>query len=377
MRHLAQSVRALALLALLLLPMQARCANIYFMGSEDIDFILLAGALNTTTCSNATICVGTNAYSRTAVTVTTDTTADPPATQVVTPNFGNRGSLWLHMSFGTSGISSSYGLTTSNVPLFNFYGSDGVRRLYVRGTGTRGQVKVSKRTAAGSFTDLVSCAASTFPNPIGAAQAIDIQLVYAVVGSITLYADGTSFCTYSGDVTTDSVTAVSQFEVNGDGYSVSGADNGYYSQVIVGDSNSRSYVLQTLVPQAAGTTQQWTSATAANLKSVSPGVISDLTFNLTATSSQISDWTIPALALGTWTPIAVKQAARISRGATGPQNFEVTCRPNGQADTGGGSTAPGTSFANFALYWATNCATASPWASGDFTGGNFGVRSLP
>ena len=344
-------------------------ATIYFAGGEDIDGLPTRYAVTYAQFNYR------HAFARGSFNINGDgAELDPPTYSAALPATSDLTSLWFHAQWASAwGSGAPTTTTTLNSQMLRIFSSDGVARLVVRGTGTDGQMKISKRNAAGDFTDLVTCPAGAFPLP--ALTAFDLELNYGTSGSITLYANGLSFCAYAGDVTTDGVTTVNQIELAGGPYGV--FNNGQWSEIIESDSDTRAMAVQSLTPTIAGTTQQWSGATAAALKNGSLGAVDDTTYNATTTDNQISDWTIPALASGNWNVLAVRQVARMSIGGTGPQHAAFSARPAGQADQLSGSVAPSPGgFGNFSAYWAVNPATSAPWVPADLTGANFGVKSL-
>ncbi len=353
-----KSLAAFVLGFWLFVPLIAEAATIYFAGDVPSDFSPLSGSGWTTggaydptfTSGNLEVSLGKTGW--------------PPNGQtLLTPTFTPISSLWLHFFFGAATTSTQY-----QGELVGFYGSDGVMRLAIQGSGANNTLQIATRDSSGTFTNLVSCA---MPFSLAGGYPFDVNVVYSTTGSITLYQNGVLACSYSGNITTNGTTALNQVEWNAP-YGAS--TRGYVSQVIVSDSPTIGRHLLEMLPQAAGTTQQWSGATVGNISKAPPN---DSTFNSTATANQISDWTVPALPTGTWVVEGVKQVARVNIGGSGPQHFAFTCRPNGQNDTASATQSPTTSFAPYAVYWSTNCATGAPWAPADFTGANFGIESLP
>jgi hypothetical protein len=257
---------------------------------------------------------------------------------------------------------------------------DGVARILVLGTGTNGQLKVSKRNAAGTITDLATASAN-LTNCASTTVPIDIKIVYGCTSgdTILLYENGTQVVNFTGaSICTDSATTL-----NSVGFSylntVANTTSGVFSEVIVNSSNTLGMALWTLTPHAAGNTQLW-SGTVADIDKF---VINDSTFISTGTNSQLSQWTVSDIAppSGTWAVQAVVQSARVLVGTTGPQHFAWNVRTGSTlADYNTGSNAPITSFSNFPNHiWATNPATSAAWQFSDLTasGFNLGLESLP
>jgi len=352
--------RLLLALALIAAPLCEASATILFAGGEDIDTTFVGAVSITTTAGQFRA-----GYGRAALSVIgSNSPSDPPAVRFQTPTFANQGTIWVHAEHIASATTSSTAQQSVRI-----FGSDGNPAILVRGTGTAGQVKISTRNTAGTITDLVTCTNGAWP--LAALNKIDISLVYAVSGSVTMYANGTSICTFSGDVTTNSRTLVNQVEFAGNG---SASTTTSWSELIVATTDTRNMNLVTLAPVANGNTMAWSGV----VGSVNPTTISDASNINTGSNSQIAEFTVGSLPAGLFQVLGVAQKARIQVGTSGPLNFEFVQRPgSGGTDYVGCSTAGTTSFANYACYMATNPAGGA-WVTGDFGAGtNFGVESLP
>jgi hypothetical protein len=350
----------LLICSLLAAQISSAFATILFAGGEDLDVSLIGG---TTVSTGAT--TFRSGYARSSLGVSNAAITDPPGIRIVTTVFANQATIWVHAENFSNG-----GGTTSGFQPIGIYGSDGVRRLLLRGTGTANQVKISTRNTAGTITDLVTCTLSAYPTT--SLTKVDWFINYAVAGRATLYAAGVQICDYSGDITTNSVTAVNQVDFANFGSTV----GTFWSEIIVATTDTRDMNLATCAPQANGTNQTWTG-TASN---VNPTTINDASAITTATSNAIAEFTCPSLPAGTFTVPAVVQSARVQIGSTGPQNYRFIARPgSGSTDYDSGADIVGsTSFANSGpLIWATNPAGGA-WSTGDLGAGtNFGLKSRP
>jgi hypothetical protein len=291
------------------------------------------------------------------------TAADPPTNRAALPSFSGVSSLWVHARFSPSASTTSSG--TQPVRLYD--GS--TCRLIIRGTGTNNTLKLSSRTAAGTITDLLTFSANVWTN--SAVNTFDLFVNYAVSGSATLYLNGTSVGTYTGDVTTDSATTLSQVEFSG-GIGV----NTSWSECLVRTSDTRSSRVWYIGPQAAGNTQGWTPNTVGNINEVGAN---DTTLISTSSNNILSEWTTPtSIPSGSWSVDAIGQSARVQVAVTGPQHFDWVCRTaDGTDNLAGASLAPSTSFGNFRKLWLTNPKTAADWGTSDITTGfNLGIKSL-
>jgi hypothetical protein len=332
-------------------------ATILFAGGEDIDY-----------AQNGVVTVDTGsaqhrtAFSRYALDPAA-VSGSPPVNHITSPTFTATTSFWVSMQTQTSGTS-----TSANNEGVTLYGSDGVRRLYLRGSGLN-IIKVSKRNAANTFTDLVTCNASY---PTGPLEKVDWFINYAVAGQVTLYRNGVQFCNFTGDVTTDGITTLNQIEFG----SFNTVFLTSFSEMIVSTTDTRSMNLFTCAPAANGTNQTWTG----NQTNVNANTANDATPLTTPSNNQTAEFTCPALPAGSFSVPAVITAGRALRGTTGPQNFRFVARPSsGSTDFDSGSDIPmTTNFANYRFKWDTNPACSCAWTTNDVTTGvNFGVLSKP
>lgn len=364
MRH-TKSVASVAvsLAFLCLLTVQA-FATILWAGGEDLD-VTLIGTSNV----DATSGHFRSTYARYALQARNqdNSVSDPPNGRIQSPNFAATTQFWFHAEYY-----APQNTTSSGQQLICLKDAAGVCRLTIRGTGSAGQVKISKRNAAGTFTDLVTCTASMMPiNGIGK---LDWFNNYNTSGTSTLYWNGVQNCTYSGDTTTDSATQLASFYLAQAWVNVG---NDAWSEIIVSTTDTRDMNLFTCAPQANGTTQTWTG-TASN---VNPTSITDTASINTTSTNQFANFTCPSLVSGTFTVPAVISNARVTVTGSGPANFRYSTRPAGASadyDSGADIVASGV-FTNGTPYiWTTNPDTSAAWTTGGLGAGvNFGIKSRP
>jgi hypothetical protein len=228
-----------------------------------------------------------------------------------------------------------------------------------------------KRNAAGTYTQLGSNFTVSAMNTTGVFS-LDINIVYGVSGSVTIYFAGTSVFSFSGDTTTDSATTLNSVEFAG---MAAGSSNVVWSEVIIADSDTRSMGLWLLNSSTSGTDTQWTG-TASN---VNKAAISDSTFISSGTAAQINEYKTGGIAVptGVYLVPAVTQSMRALAAATGPQHVDMGFNFNGSRFWSS-DFAPGLSFGNFSnLVWPTNPSTSAPWTVSDLTAAtfNYGVQS--
>lgn len=343
--------------------------NVYWGGTEDIDFAAYAGAFATSYYDSA--------WSRTALGLSVGSTTWPIASFYSNlGSFGNLSSFWFHCSLSDEGSNA----TTANGIWLAFADSGGVGRILVRGTGTAGQVKISTRNAAGTITDLSGAisASGALPNVTTPPMKVDLFVNYAVSGQIQLYINGVLAAdTGAGvNVTTDSATSLSFFYLSSP--STSGA-HWDYSQVFVADSDTRGAGLWLVNSNTAGNAQTWTG-TATN---VNKAAINDGTFISAASTGLIEEFKSGGIALptGTFAVAAVIMTSRAEGGSGGgPTRVEYVTRVGSTDFVGGTWTPPVGSFANDTQNYkqATNPGTSAAWTTADLTATtfNYGVESV-
>lgn len=310
------------------------------------------------------------------------TTADPPTNYIRSDAFTGQSTVWI-----TWRAMRANNYTNTNTVLFRALDGS-TPRLYIRGattgdSGSNGSLKIEKRTAAGTYTTLastVTCATSSTlcynaTTDASVPRKYDLKIIYGTSGEITLYQNGVSIASYTGDVTTDSATSLSKIELC-DARGGAGGENTAISEIIVANADTRGMALWTLHPQAAGTTQNWTPSTVGN---VAKSALNDATYVSTNANDTLSGWTTPTSApTGNWNVLAITQNARVQRSVTGPQSFAYYCRSGG-TDNVGADIGANTGFTNHAQkLWATNCTSGAAWAIGDIASGfNLGIKSRP
>lgn len=274
-------------------------------------------------------------------------------------------SFWYHQRVYVSGI-----IAGNNFPGSGFADAGGVQRLLLRGTTTDGLLKLSKRNAAGTITDLATATAPLTNNTL---HTFDFSVNYSTTGRFMMFVDGVlTLDTGAGgtDLTTDGATALSQVWLASPFY----IGTMYFSEGIISDTDTRGMSLWTLPPQASGNTQGWLPDTVGN---ISEAVLSDSTFVSTTTADNISEWTTPTTPpAGVWAVSAIVQEARLQKGVSGPQNFDwITRTADGSDHTVSGDTLLAT-FSNHSHVWAQNPHTSADWVIDDIaTGFNLGVVS--
>lgn len=360
---------ASALGALLAALPGAALATILFAGGEDVDFNCGGTCTTSTTAGHFR-----SDWARSALFLNDNSLADPPTNRIITSNFAGQGSIWVHGQYINIINGAGNASTGTNSQLLRVMATDGNPAVVIRGTGTGGQVKISTRSTAGVFVDLVTCG-TDFPSAI--LDKFDFFLNYSASGEATIYKNGTSVCTYSGDVTTDGRTQVQAVELYSAVYGTS--DGGKWSEVIVATTDTRGKNLLRLTPNGAGNAVQW-DGTNPCTDILDNDPYNDASVASTPTNDELLQCTVTnTIPAGSWRVDAVSMSTRMLRGATGPQNFQFVTRTGG-TDYFSSDQAPSTSFSNFRSYiQETNPGTATTWSTSDLTavGFNIGLKSRP
>jgi hypothetical protein len=323
-------------------------ATIYFAGGEDVDFYQQGGGAVDTTAGKFR-----STYARCGLKVLG-----------VTGSQGeNYWQNWVPFSasafwFTGQTISSTSGLAIGN-PLVEFLDSSNIVRLRLSGAGTAARWKVEKLNSVGAATQLGSDFTMVYSSTT--LDKLDIDINYAGAGTFTVYMNGVQMFTFSGDVTTDGVAALANIRLKDESLTGFGGQR-WWSEVIVTDSDTRSMNLQTLAPVANGNTHNFDTGTpaAANVNEI---VLNDATIDGSTAAGQIDEYTIPAIAPGTFSILAIGVSLRAQTGLSGgPAHVDLAVRSGG-TDYFSANKALIVAFADFQNWWSTDPNTAAAWAS--------------
>lgn len=337
--------------------------TIYFAGGEDIDFTLTGTVGVDTTAGNRR-----TSWSRSCLqpATTTAPTGFPPANNISTPVFTALSDIWIHWQHAHStGVLN--GGTSNGANELVLYGSDGVIRFAVRGTGTNGQLKFTKRNSGGTLTDLATSAATSF---VTALQQWDLHLT-STTADFYINGSNTPTLSYSGDTTTDSIGSWGRAAWG----SITSSGASGFSEIIIANTDTRAMGLFSMQPVANGNTMVWTGS----VGNINESTLNDSTTLTTDNNNDLAQFTAPTSApSGTWAIQAMVQSVRANRGASGPQHFQYNARPvGGSGDYYTSDVLLAAGLANYQNIWATSPASGSAWASGEVfaTGFNLGLRA--
>ncbi|MBN9488401.1 MAG: hypothetical protein J0H44_14295 [Alphaproteobacteria bacterium] len=349
-------------------------AQLLYAGGEDIDFLCNSGG----GCVSSLGGAFRTGWARTAYMVAGSST-DPATNRFATPTFSPNSALWIHAQFcntATNNLANGCGSvgvgTTANAQMLRILDSSGNPTLIVRGTGNPQQVKISSRTAAGVFTDLVTCS-SAFNLSL---TQLDLYINYGTSGEVTLYNNSAQVCDYTGNVTNgDGATTLNQVEFGG----LISVGYGAWSEVIIAGSDTRAMARFTANTVGNGNT---TGFSGTNVCSAIWSAVSfnDTSYGFSGSTNVLHECTInSSIPAGSYNVLALVMSARALVGSSGPLHLDFVTRIGG-TDYTSSDFAPTTSFSNIANYIQTvNPASSSPWIVSDFqaTGFNVGEKTKP
>jgi hypothetical protein len=254
----------------------------------------------------------------------------------------------------------------------------GVQRLWLRNanlqpTGGLIQMQLCKTNAAGTTTQLGSNFGLQYNNNSHVTSKLDFNINYGASGTVTIYQNGVSMFTFSGDTTTDSVTSLSGCYIKCGcpvqaGLTLNAILS--WSEFIVADVDTRSMSLQTLQPVANGNTHNFDTGTPA-AANVNETTLNDATLDGSSSAGQIDQYTIGSLVSGA-TIIAVGISARMAKGSSGPSKMDLGFRISG-ADYWSSDISLNLAWTCQQNWWLTDPSTSASWAA---LPTNIGLKSV-
>lgn len=228
--------------------------TILWAGTEDADFVMAGGASVITTAGHFRSGV------RCALRV--PTIIGPQTAYLRVNNKFSASDFWLS-AWRYSNVSLANTGTATDHFMFRLLDTNGVVRLRLIPTLTQQSAtspwQLQKLDSTGAATNLATTAPGFCDNVL---QKLDVHITYAVAGRIVIRAAKKVILDYSGDITTDSVTALSGFGLGTSsigGSTTSSSDD--WSEIIVSDSDTRSMTLTRVALSGAGASSQWNGAT--------------------------------------------------------------------------------------------------------------------
>lgn len=325
--------------------------TIYFAGGEDVDFYFV-GVCTINTSTNTF----RSAYARCSLNTTSADSAywvNQTAFATAPTSFWFTARQWVNTA-DVGGV--------LNTRMLRFVDSSLLTRLQIRCSNATAPPTfvVEKVNTAGTVTTLTNTLTAWQITTLNNATIqIIINFVNAVSGSVDVYVNSggtlTHVYNFTGDTTTET-TAISGVLL-GNGFNTTAG----WSEIIVSDTDSREWSLQTLAPVANGNTHNFDtgSPAAANVNEVT---LNDATLDGSTTAGQIDQYTIPAEATGTFSIVAVGMSSRMQKGATGPSKMDLGFHIS-SSDYWSSDMALTTTWASYQNWWSTSPATSANWSA--------------
>lgn len=335
--------------------------NIYWAGGEDSDYVKIGvPTVSTTAASFRSI------YARCSLSVPGDSNL---SFWSVVPGLGGTSGwsapltqFWFSKRVFQTGAAGSFPRDA-----LRLLDAGGVVRLRIVATATN-VLTVFKQSAALVATSLGTSTGAFNASP-ATPDKIDVFVNYAVAGQMIVYINNVAVFSFSGDVTTDGQTALQGHQLGSMGNNT--ANTVSWSEGVVSDSDTRSWSLQTLAPVANGNTHNFNtgSPAAANVNEIT---LSDTTFDGSSVAGEIDQYTVPVIAAGSYSILAIGVSARAQEGFSGPSKLDTGVRSSA-TDTWSSDHSLVTAFANYQDWWNADPATSAAWAA---LPTNIGLRSV-
>lgn len=203
---------------------------------------------------------------------------------------------------------------------------------------------------------------------------VDLHYIYGTSGLIEAYFNGILVSSYSADTTTiqggDRPVSVRLNASENGGYAEGEAA---ISEFVIADEPTINWRVASLIPNAAGTTGQWSGAYTDvdefgfdATDAITTGTAGDLsTFALSNLSTAAAGLEVKAVAV----------AGNALAGTSGPQNLEFAVRSGG-ADYFGATKSLTAGFKAYQEVWNTDPATGVKWTVTDVDALEAGVRAV-
>lgn len=284
------------------------------------------------------------------------------ASEIYAPFNTTLSDFWLHMRLYLENAPAS---TEAIFYIRNAAGTEDEYRILENTDGTWS----IQRYKSATYTTLATTAS---PMLVDAGADIDIHFVRnATTGSITVYKNGVSMLSFTGDTDTTSLPGMVYFE------GMTGTNNEMFvSQVIVADESTVGWKLATLSPTGNGSNTAWTNDFAA----VDEFIFDNTDFIETNTVGNLETYTTSGInaAFSTYNVKAVTVAARASNdsgSAVADLQFVVRTSGTNYTSPNAGLVKDGTEQSK-QYVWNTNPNTASAWTQAQVNAAEIGVKSV-
>ena len=303
---------------------------------------------------------------------------------IMNPRF-SAASFWLSARvYLTGGIHQDFACGGEDNIWFRFADSSNFTRLYLVNSSCNTNFSSASswrlyKTGSSGSTLLMSGFSCGFALTPATPDKLDVQVINYNLssGTINFYVNNTLCGSYTGQLYTDSATALSGVSFGAPGFF---SDNATltWSEIMISDSDTRSLGLATLVPNGTGNSNSWTCTGSSPAASISVVVNTDSTNCNSPTSGQTQEWTVSNLPGGTWAVLGVGMSIRSADGIIGPTGIKPVVRTGG-SDFLGTNQAQVLSLQNYQYFWYLNPNTSAPWTTSDVNSGGFnlGVNSQP
>jgi hypothetical protein len=348
--------------------------TILFAGGEDLDFLPIGGAYGLSGSSGFYINSSFTASYRSGYARHSLSNVNAGVnTNFLRAVFAATTSFW---------VSARVQCATNQAPSGNAWimtlnDSNNIRRLRLRNTtgSPVGPYALEKVDASGAATQLGSNSIAGLSSTPSVPDKIDIFVNYAVAGSAAVYFNGVQVISFTGDVTTNSVTSLAQLDLGTWGTGNSSITTNW-SEVIVSTTDTRNMSLVTQAPSANGNTVAFSSGAPSHVNAT---LAQDGNPDYSATAGQLQEYQVgQAIPSGTFSVVSVVQHVRATIGSTGPQHIDFATRV-GTTDYFSTDQTVSTAWGLVSYNWDNNPATSAPWSTADLaassTAFNMGYRS--
>jgi general stress protein CsbA len=316
---------------------------IIWCGGEDIDF---------PNGTAPTISTSTNSFRSGFARCSLRCASGPTSARSLSFSGGSITSGWVHCNvFPSSPV--------SNDPIvglgLNAVGNGGI---FV-GSSTSNALKCAIYTWDG--TTLTQLAAE-IGTSLSGTQLFSIDMHIANLGSsstVNVYVNNVLVIVYSGSTVISGIASLDCVAIYG-----ASIFNGYVmSEFIVGDSDTRSFSLLTMAPNAAGDVNNWTTGTFANINPVTINDASVVAVNTTGQDFQANLIDIPAGSFGNVQAVKAAVRSEITAGSV-PTALKIGVKTNGSVNVDAGQSLT-TGFLTYERLMLTNPVTSAAWLASE------------
>jgi hypothetical protein len=246
-----------------------------------------------------------------------------------------------------------------STPFLALVDASGIPRIVIFNTGTNapGPYSVYKVNAVGAQT-LLGVTLSGFSIQPASPDKFDINFNYAAEGFLTLHINKSQVFTFTGDITTDGVTALGGVNLGNN----TGRADSAWSEGHVSDSDTRDYSVYTCAGTAAGTLDQMTG----EVSNVNQPIVNDLVFDTTTTSGAVQRYLMSGPSIGNQDVVCVTTNVRCTEGGGSLSHIALAQLIGGEAFVSAAEALPTAFVAPGVQFNQTvNPKTGVAWTSAD------------